>query len=208
MVYTTASEVLGQAAVQYGETTIDFTPPWPRIPILAAIQEHAGVDVEAIADVEALREAARKSGVHAEPSWGRGKIVDELMTAHVEPKLVQPTFLIDYPIELSPLAKRKPGAPHLVERFEFFICGREVGNAYTELNDPVDQRQRFIEQAQMRAAGDEEAETVDEDFLVALEHGMPPAGGLGIGIDRLVMALTGATSIREVILFPALRERE
>jgi lysyl-tRNA synthetase, class II len=208
MVYTTAGEVLGEPRAQYGETTIDFTPPWPRIPLLDAIHEYGGVDVEAYPDSESLREAARKSGVHVEPSWGRGKIIDELMTAHVEPKLVQPTFLIDYPVELSPLAKRKPGAAQLVERFEFFICGREVGNAYTELNDPIDQRQRFIEQAQMRAAGDEEAETVDEDFLVALEHGMPPAGGLGIGIDRLVMALTGATSIREVILFPALRERE
>ena len=207
MVYTTAA-LLGEPTVQYGETTIDFTPPWPRIPLLQAIREHGGVDVDAHPDVESLREAARKSGVHAEPSWGRGKIIDELMTVHVEPKLLQPTFLIDYPIELSPLAKRKPGAPHLVERFEVFICGREVGNAYTELNDPIDQRQRFIEQAQPGQRGDEEAETVDEDFLVALEHGMPPAGGLGIGIDRLVMALTGATSIREVILFPALRERE
>ena len=205
MVYTTAGDVLGEPTVQYGETTIDFTPPWPRIPLLQAIREHGGVDVDAHPDVESLREAARKSGVHAEPSWGRGKIIDELMTVHVEPKLLQPTFLIDYPIELSPLAKRKPGAPHLVERFEVFICGREVGNAYTELNDPIDQRQRFIEQAQPGQRGDEEAETVDEDFLVALEHGMPPAGGLGIGIDRLVMALTGATSIREVILFPALR---
>ncbi len=121
---------------------------------------------------------------------------------------MQPTFLIDYPVELSPLAKRKPDNPHLVERFEFFIASREVGNAYTELNDPIDQRERLLEQTRLRAAGDKEVELADEDFLIALEHGLPPTAGLGIGIDRLVMALTGQTSIREVILFPALRERE
>jgi lysyl-tRNA synthetase class 2 len=145
--------------------------------------------------------------VHVEPAWGRGKLIDELLTAHVEPHLVQPAFIIDWPVELSPLAKRKPDDPALVERFELFICGREVANAFTELNDPIDQRERFAEQARLRAAGDEEAEVADEDFLVALEHGLPPTGGMGFGIDRLLMALTGVTSIREVVLFPALRER-
>jgi lysyl-tRNA synthetase class II len=207
MVHTTAGDVLGETKIEYHDQVIDLAPPWPRIPLLEAIRERSGVDVESLSDTAALREAARASGVHAEATWGRGKIIDELMTAHVEPHLMQPTFLIDYPIELSPLAKRKPGSAHLVERFEFFICGREVGNAYTELNDPIDQRHRFIEQAELRAAGDDEAETVDEDFLVALEHGMPPTGGLGIGIDRLIMAMTGVSSIREVILFPALREK-
>jgi lysyl-tRNA synthetase class 2 len=159
-------------------------------------------------DLASLQEAARGTGMHVEAAWGRGKVIDELLTAHVEPLLIQPTFITDYPVELSPLAKRKPDEPALVERFEPFVCGREIGNAYTELNDPVDQRERFEEQARLLVAGDEEAEVADEDFLVALEYGMPPTGGMGVGIDRLLMALTGATSIREVILFPALRERQ
>jgi lysyl-tRNA synthetase class 2 len=208
MVHTVAGEALGDDRPTYHGQEIDFTPPWPRIPLRDAILERAEVDIDAHPEAESLAEAARAAGVHVEPGWGRGKLIDELMTAHVEPHLIQPTFLIDYPVELSPLAKKKPDNDRLVERFEFFICGRECGNAYTELNDPVDQRQRFVEQARLRAAGDEEAEVADEDFLVALEHGMPPTGGLGIGIDRLVMAITGATSIREVILFPALRERQ
>lgn len=207
MVYTVAAEALGQPQARHGDTVIDFTPPWPRIPLRQAIEERCGVDFDAHADVESLRVAAAETGVPVQDWWGRGKLIDELLTLHVEPHLVQPTFLIDYPVELSPLAKRKPDAPHLVERFELFMAGREVGNAYTELNDPIDQRERMVEQARLRAAGDEEIELADEDFLVALEHGMPPTGGLGIGIDRLVMALTGANSIREVILFPALRER-
>jgi lysyl-tRNA synthetase class 2 len=166
------------------------------------------VDFEELTDTDALRQAAADTGVKVAPSWGRGKIIDELLTLHVEPHLQQPTFLTDYPIELSPLAKRKLEEPRLVERFEFFACGREVGNAYTELNDPLEQRERLVEQARLRAEGDDEVELADEDFLVALEHGMPPTGGLGIGIDRLVMALTGVNSIREVILFPALREKD
>ena len=208
MISSIAGEVLATTRVPYGEAEIDFSPPWPRVPLRAAIREQCGVDFEEHQDVESLRQAAAASGVKVEPSWGRGKVIDELMTLHVEPKLIQPTFLIDYPVELSPLAKRKADNSRLVERFEFFIAGREVGNAYSELNDPVDQRERLLAQAQLKAAGDEEAELADEDFLVALEHGMPPTAGLGIGIDRLVMALTGNSSIREVILFPALRERD
>ena len=207
MISSVAGEVLGTTKVMNGDSEIDFAPPWPRVPLREAIRERSGVDFAEHTDAEGLRRAAAMSGVKVEPTWGRGKVIDELLTLHVEPHLIQPTFLTDYPVELSPLAKRKPENPGLVERFEFFIAGREVGNAYTELNDPVDQRERLIEQSRLRAAGDEEVELADEDFLVALEHGMPPTAGLGIGIDRLVMAMTGAPSIREVILFPALRER-
>ncbi|HEU4759116.1 MAG TPA: lysine--tRNA ligase [Dehalococcoidia bacterium] len=202
-----AGEVLGTTQAPWGDAVIDFAPPWPRVPLRDAIREHTGVDFEAHRDLESMREAAASCGVAISEAWGRGKLIDQLLSAAVQPKLLQPTFLTDYPVELSPLAKRKPEAPHLAERFELFIAGIEVANAYTELNDPVDQRERFVEQARLRAAGDEEAEVVDEDFLVALEHGMPPTAGLGIGIDRLIMALTGNASIREVILFPALRER-
>ena len=207
MVSSVAQEVLGGTRVPYGDNEIHFSPPWPRIPLRDAIREHSGVDFEDYLDAESMREAVAQRGILVDERLGRGKLIDELLSAHVEPKLVQPTFLIDYPVELSPLAKRKPDNPRLVERFELFIAGREVGNAYTELNDPIDQRQRLLEQARLKAAGDEEVELADEDFLVALEHGMPPTAGLGIGIDRLVMALTGNASIREVILFPALRER-
>jgi lysyl-tRNA synthetase class 2 len=208
MISTVAGDVLGDTKVQYGEHLIDFAPPWPRIRLRDAILEHADIDINEYPDAEALRLAIASKEVHTEPGWGRGKLIDELATIFVEPHLMQPTFLIDYPVELSPLAKKKADAPGYVERFEAFICGREVGNAYTELNDPIDQRERFIEQARLRAQGDDEAEVADEDFLVALEHGMPPTGGLGIGIDRLIMALTGQSSIREVILFPALREKQ
>jgi lysyl-tRNA synthetase class 2 len=208
MIGTVAGDILEDTKVQYGEHVIDFAPPWPRIRLRDAILQYSGIDIDQYPDADSLRRAIASTEVHTEPAWGRGKLIDELATIYVEPQLMQPTFLIDYPIELSPLAKKKLDAPGYVERFELFICGREVGNAYTELNDPIEQRERFLEQARLRAQGDEEAEVADEDFLVALEHGMPPTGGLGIGIDRLIMALTGQSSIREVILFPALRERQ
>ncbi|MEX0800575.1 MAG: lysine--tRNA ligase [Dehalococcoidia bacterium] len=208
LVAAVAEEVIGGHTVAYAETKIDLAPPWPRVTLRDAVKQHSGVDFEEYADAESLQGAMVDAGVPFDPSWGRGKLIDELLSVKVEPNLVQPTFLTDYPVELSPLAKRKPENPRLVERFELFIAGREVGNAYSELNDPIEQRERMLKQARLRAEGDEEVELADEDFLVALEHGMPPCGGLGIGIDRLVMALTGQSSIREVILFPHLREAQ
>jgi len=208
MVAHVAQQVLGSRHLTYGDAQIDLTPPWRRLTLREAILEHSSIDFEAHADAASLRRAMAGLGVEAPATAGRGKLIDALLSTFVEPKLIQPTFLLDYPIELSPLAKRKPDNPNLAERFEGFLAGREFVNAFSELNDPLDQRERFLEQAHLRAAGDEEAETVDEDFLVALEHGMPPTGGLGIGIDRLVMAFAGQQSIRDVILFPQLRSRD
>lgn len=211
LVATVAERALGSPQIPLGDSdeVIDLTPPWRRLTMREALLEYAGIDFEDYrGDPERLRALARQRGVPVTEEMGWGKLVDELVSTFVEPKLVQPTFLLDYPVELSPLAKRKPEDPNLVERFEPFCMGFEFGNAYTELNDPVDQRERFLEQLRLRAAGDLEAELLDEDFLVALEHGMPPAGGLGIGIDRLVMILSGRRSIREVILFPQLRTRD
>jgi len=208
MVAYAAQQALGSLKVAYGDTELDLTPPWQRLTLRQAIEERTGLDFEAHPDADSLRQAMAPLGVAVSETAGRGKLIDELLSTFVEPQLSQPTFLLDYPLELSPLAKRKPDNPRLVERFEGFLAGREIANAFSELNDPQEQRERFLEQARLRAAGDEEAERVDEDFLVALEHGMPPTGGLGIGIDRLVMALSGQQSIREVILFPQLRSRE
>ena len=202
-----AVEAAGSARVAWGDETIDFTPPWPRLTMRQALIDHAGLDPEDYRDLESLKIRMTELGVQPEAGAGWGKLIDQVVSAFVEPKLVQPTFLIDYPVEVSPLAKSKPDDPRYVERFEAFAGGFEFANAYTELNDPVEQRARFVEQARLRAAGDEEAELIDEDFLTALEHGMPPTGGLGIGIDRLVMLMSGKRSIREVILFPTLREK-
>lgn len=170
--------------------------------------EHSGVDYQGFDDAGELRAAARSAGLRAADDWNRAKIIDELLSVFVEPRLVQPTFLVDYPVELSPLAKLKPDNPNEVERFEGFVGGMEIANAFSELNDPLEQRTRFEQQAEMRSEGDEEAHPVDEAFIEALEFGMPPTGGLGIGIDRLVMILTGRRSIREVVLFPQLRTRD
>jgi lysyl-tRNA synthetase class 2 len=206
-----AVEATGSTSVvwEHGDKVdvIDFTPPWRRLTMRQALIDYAGLDPEKYRDVEALRGRMRDMGLEPEKGAGWGKLLDQVVSAYVEPELVQPTFLLDYPVELSPLAKRKPDDPEYVERFEPFAGGFEFGNAYTELNDPLEQRRRFELQARLRAAGDEEAELIDEDFLTALEHGMPPTGGLGLGIDRLVMLLSGKRSIREVILFPTLRER-
>ncbi len=202
LVSDVAQEVLGTTTVSFGGSEIDFSPPWRRITYHDALREYGDFDLDAFGETEALREELRRRGLDAPSEAGRGKLIDIAASALVEPHLIQPTFLLDYPIELSPLAKRKAGAARLVERFEAFVGGFEFANAYSELNDPVDQRERFEAQQALRLAGDDEVELADEDFLLALEHGMPPAGGLGFGIDRLVMLLTGQTSIREVILFP------
>ena len=197
-----ALETAGSTTVRFGEHAIDLRPPWRRITFHEALREYGDFDLDAFADTEALRAELRRRGLDAPATASRAKLIDTAASQLAEPHLIQPTFLLDYPVELSPLAKRKADAPALVERFEAFAGGFEIANAYSELNDPVDQRERFEAQRALRAAGDEEVELADEDFLLALEHGMPPAGGLGLGIDRLAMLLTGQTSIREVILFP------
>ncbi len=197
-----ALEVLGTTTTTFREREIDLAPPWRRVTMHDAMREFGGPDLDEFTTADTLRAELRRRGVDAPPTAGFGKLVDAAMSHYIEPNLIQPTFLMDYPVELSPLAKRKPGHPGLVERWELFMAGFELGNAYTELNDPIDQRARFDEQAELRAAGDEEAEMVDEDFLFALEHGMPPTGGFGMGIDRFIMLLTGQSSVREVILFP------
>ncbi len=188
----------------YGDSVIDFTPPWPRIPMYKALEGN-GVDPAIFNDIEKAHEWASSHGIEIEQGASLGKILDEIFKEVVEPGLIQPTFITDYPVELSPLAKRRPEDPRLVERFELFIASREIANAFSELNDPIDQKERFQQQVDARKAGDEEAHLMDEDFVRALEYGMPPAAGEGIGIDRLVMLLTNSQSIRDVILFPQLK---
>ncbi len=198
-------EVLGDRLVTYQGDTLDFAPPWRRVTMLDAVAEVTGVRFELSMDRDAAAGLAEDLGISVEPSWGVGKIINEVFEEHVERTLVQPTFVYDYPMEISPLARAHRSEPGLTERFELIVAGRELANAFSELNDPLDQRRRFEEQKAARAMGDEEAHPIDEDFLRALEYGMPPTGGLGIGVDRLVMLLTDQASIREVLLFPAMR---
>ncbi|MCA9853715.1 MAG: lysine--tRNA ligase, partial [Dehalococcoidia bacterium] len=202
MISTVAEEATGKMAFNFRDHEIDLTPPWERITLAGALREYGGIDLEQLETEESLRAELDSRGLKPDPGAGYGKLVDHALSHYVEPRLIQPTFLMDYPVELSPLAKRKPDDPRFVERFEPFIGGIELGNAYSELNDPIDQRERFEEQLRLQAAGDDEAELMDEDFLFALEHGMPPTGGFGMGIDRLLMVLTEQPSIRDVILFP------
>jgi lysyl-tRNA synthetase class 2 len=202
-----AEKALGTLKVPYGDDIIDLSPPWPRIAMLDALAQQ-GVPDEAFGDREKASEWARANNIKVEAGAGLGKILDEIFKDKVEPGLVQPTFIIDHPVDLSPLAKRKPDNPGLVERFELFIASREIANAFSELNDPMDQRQRFQAQVAAKARGDEEAHWMDEDFVRALEYGMPPAAGEGIGIDRLVMLFTNSQSIRDVILFPQLKPEQ
>lgn len=199
-----ARAVHGKLTFVSGSHEIDFTPPWKRIRMFDAIQQYTGFALRGKSESE-LRAIAQKLHVDLEGVTGVGGIVDEIFSEKVQPHLIQPTFIIDYPIELSPLAKRHRAEPDLVERFELFVNGQELANAFSELNDPLDQRARFEEQMKLRAKGDEEAHMIDEDFLRALEYGMPPTAGLGIGIDRLTMLLTNRDSIRDVILFPQMK---
>ena len=199
-----AKEVLGTTEVEFRGNSVQLAPPWRRVSLRDAVIEASGIDFEDYPDAETLHERMLQEGLHIEGTPNRGRLIDELISATVEPKLVQPTFLLDYPSEMSPFPKRKRGNDRLVERFEAFICGLEFANAFTELNDPVDQLERLESQLRNRV-GDEDVQVADDDFIEAMEYGMPPTGGLGIGIDRLVMLLTNQDSIRDVILFPQLR---
>jgi len=202
-----AMKTLGTLKLPYGEEEIDLTPPWPRKKFLETMKEK-GVPDEVFRDEARAREWVKgqpDARFDIKPTDSVGKILDEIFKELVEPYLIQPAFIIDYPVDLSPLAKKKPDNPFLVERFELFIAGREISNAFSELNDPMDQRERFLSQLEARARGDEETHPMDEDFIRALEYGMPPAAGEGIGIDRLVMLFTNSQSIRDVILFPQLK---
>jgi len=204
---TVALKATGSLELRYGDTLIDLTPPWPRVTMYDAMKSRE-VPEETFSDREFAMEWARKEGLDIETGASHGKILDEIFKEKVEPDLVQPTFIIDYPVELSPLAKKKKDQPELVERFELFIASREIANAFSELNDPMDQRERFYKQVEARQQGDEEAQWMDEDFVRALEYGMPPAAGEGIGIDRLTMLLTNSLSIRDVIFFPQLKPEQ
>jgi lysyl-tRNA synthetase class 2 len=205
LVQAAAQAALGSLSVPHGDGAIELGGAWRRITMADAVREATGIDILAATDLVSLRSAAARAGLEpsAAPTWAL--LVDEIFSARVEPGLIQPTFVTHHPTELSPLAKRAPEDPRLVERFELFLAGMEIANAFSELNDPDDQRARFEESRKHAAAGDAEAHPLDEDFLIALEHGMPPTGGLGIGVDRLVRVLADAPNLREVILFPHLR---
>ena len=206
MVSSTALEVFGSTQVQYGEHAIDFAPPWARVSLIDELRHRAGIDVREYATASALVDRVRDLGIETRAEESRGRLIDKLLSLFVEPHLIQPTFVIDYPVDMSPLAKQKPEDNQVVERFEAYVGGMEIANAYTELNDPDIQRERLQAQEELRLLyKDEDVDRLDEDFLLSLEYGMPPTGGLGVGIDRLVMLLTGQPSIRDAVLFPQMR---
>jgi lysyl-tRNA synthetase class 2 len=208
MVAYAAQEALGTTTLVRDGHEIDLSPPWRRLRLRDAIREYTGIDYEEHRDPESLYQAIVQMGGTPERKANWGKLIDPTLINYVESHLIQPTFLYDYPLEVSPLAKKKPDEPNIVERFEFFIGGLEMGNAFSEINDPLDQRERFLASSQALEAGDEEAHPLDEDYVAALSYGMPPTGGFGMGIDRLTMLFTGKESLREVILFPHLRTKE
>jgi lysyl-tRNA synthetase class 2 len=199
-----AVAVNGVAAVAVGENKINFKAPYPRVPILDAIQEHTGIDVSGM-DEDALRNTSKKLGLEVDETMGKGKLIDELFGELCEHHYIQPTFITDYPKEMSPLTKAHRSKPGLTERFELMVNGKELANAYSELNDPIEQRERFEDQMALSEKGDDEAMFIDQDFLRSLEYGMPPTSGIGIGIDRLAMLLTNNSSIQEVLFFPQMR---
>ncbi|MEQ8201964.1 MAG: amino acid--tRNA ligase-related protein, partial [Syntrophomonadaceae bacterium] len=208
LISSVVDKVFSTMVVEFEGQEIDLTPPWPRVTMLQAIQDCTGVDFNQIASDQEARQAAERMGLEVDPRQTRGEIINEIFEAFVEKTLIQPVFIYGHPVELSPLAKRNAADPRFTDRFELYIMQREIANAFTELNDPLDQRNRFQQQVEKRASGDAEAHMMDEDYINALEYGMPPAGGEGIGIDRLVMLLTDSSSIRDVILFPTLRRRD
>ena len=208
MIASIAQEVLGTMKIQYGENEIDLTPPWDRKTMLGSIKEATGIDFNTIFTVEDAKNKAKSIGIHADDCDNWGQVVERVFEEKIEPSLIQPVHIIDYPRDISPLAKVHRYNDRLTERFETRINGWEVANAFSELTDPIDQRMRFEAQMQAKAAGDEEAMPIDEDYICALEHGVPPMGGLGIGIDRLIMLLTNSPSIRDVIAFPTLKKRD
>ncbi len=208
LISTVAMETLGTTKIMYQGQEIDLTPPWNRLSMIEAVKKYSGVDFDTIKTDEEAKAAAEDKKVHVKAGMTRGEILNLMFEEFAEGNLIQPTFIYDYPVEVSPLTKRKPDCPELTERFEFFITGREMGNAYSELNDPIDQKERFVSQVEKRDSGDEEANMMDEDFVTALEYGMPPTGGLGIGVDRLIILLTDSASIRDILLFPTMKPRD
>ena len=204
MLQKVAVAVNGGTVVKIGDNEVDFGGQYRRLPILEAIREYAGVDVKGMSEDE-LRATCKKLNVEVEPSMGKGKLIDAIFGEYCEKNLIQPTFITDYPVEMSPLTKRHRSDPTLTERFELFVCGKELANAYSELNDPIDQLERFQEQAALKSKGDDEAMYIDMDFVRALEYGMPPTSGLGMGIDRLTMFMTGQTNIQDVLFFPQMK---
>ncbi len=208
MIANIVQRVHGTLEITYQGQVLEFKTPWRRLPMLDGILEYSGVDFRSIVTDEEARQVAQEKGIHISADASRGKIINEFFEEFVEPNLMQPTFITGHPVEISPLAKRNAEQPEYTDRFEAFIFGRELANAFSELNDPIDQRQRFEAQTAERVKGDDEAHMMDEDFVQALEYGLPPTGGLGIGIDRLVMLLTDSASIRDVILFPTMRPRD
>ena len=205
VVVKTAEKVLGTTTINYEGTTIELASPWKRMSMIEAVKEYSGKDFTDVTDLEEARGIAKELNVAIEPSFGIGKIINACFEEYVEDKLIQPTFITGHPKEISPLAKSNPENPEITDRFEAYIYGREICNGFTELNDPIDQKERFLKQVEERANGDEEANMMDEDFVNALEYGLPPTGGLGIGIDRLVMFLTNSSTIRDVLFFPTMK---